>query len=105
MKSIGLFFVVSVFPLFLVSCGSGGSSDGAGGNKGADECVSRSGDTVYVNDCDFPINAIVIEPASKAFRIEANDSVTRPASTFRFGACRAPSAPVLNDDNKSIFCS
>jgi len=105
MDIINRIITISLLSSVLGACGSGGTSSSGGGGEDASSCVSRTFNTVYVNECNFDINVIVLEPGATSFHISANNASTQPASSSPFGACRAPSVPVLNSNNSSFTCN
>jgi len=109
MKSMHKYAVVFLGILFLSGCGSDGtpSSSSGGGASGADasKCVTRSLKAVYVNECDYAVNVIIFEAGATPFRINADSAKSQSSSGNSFGACRAPSMPVLNSDSSGFTCS
>jgi len=88
------------------ACSSDGtSSTGGGMGQDASSCVERTLRTVYSNDCDFDVYAIILDVGEEPFRINANRAVTRSETGNSFGACRAPSMPVLSADASTFTCS
>lgn len=87
-------------------CGSDAStSDGGGSSADASFCVTRSLRTVYTNDCEFDVNVIIFEVGAQPFEINANSAKSQPESGNSFGACRAPSVPILNASSSGFSCS
>lgn len=98
--------IVFLLAIGLSACGSDGtSSTGGGADKDASSCVTRTLRTIYTNDCEFDVNVILLETGATFFRVNANRGVTRSASGNPFGACRAPSEPILNADSSQFTCS
>lgn len=90
--------------LALSSCESGSSSSSGGSAVDAKECIKRTLATVYINECDYDVNVIILKKGEKHFKVKADDASTRSASDEDFGACKAPSIPVLSSDSKSYVC-
>ena len=107
MKNIKRTIAVSLLTAFLTACGSDGASSSSGGeiSKDASNCISRSLGTVYVNECAFDVNVILLKPGASSFNINANDAETGASGGSSFGACRAPSIPVPNTSYNSYSCS
>ncbi len=91
--------------LSLSACSDSGTSSGGGSGEDASGCVKRTFDRIYTNTCDYDVNVILLEADATAFSIDENDAVSRSSSGASFGACRAPSIPVLNDENNGYTCS
>ena len=107
MNTISRIIILGTLTTLLGACSSGGSSSsgsGGGSNQDASRCVSRTLNEVYVNECDFDINAIVFQANAKPFLINANNASTQSSGGGSFGACRAPSVPVLNAGNTGFKC-
>ena len=105
MKKIYQIASIGLATALVSGCGSDGTVSTGGAGMDASNCVTRTIKTVYANDCDFDVNAIILEAGATAFEIHANRAVTKKASGNSFGACRAPSQPVLNGDASSFTCS
>ncbi|MBX2869475.1 MAG: hypothetical protein KTR18_12410 [Acidiferrobacterales bacterium] len=106
MESLRKLLLVGAISLGLSACGSDGtSSSGGGTDKDASSCVTRTLKTVYTNDCEFDVNVILLEDGATFFRVNANRATTRSVSGNPFGACRAPSEPILNADSSQFTCS
>lgn len=92
----------------LAGCSSDATtSEGGGGGASADAsfCVERTLRTVYTNECEFDVNVIIFEPGAQPFEVNANSAKTQPESGNSFGACRAPSVPILNASSSGFTCS
>ncbi len=102
----GLYKVAAITTVVAVlsGCGSDGTSTNAGGLD-ASSCVTRTLKTVYTNDCEFAVNAILFETGATPFKINENSAKTQSSSGNSFGACRFPSVPVLNADSSNFSCS
>ena len=105
MKSIIKAFSIGVLATTVAACGSDGTSSNAGTDNDASSCVTRTLRTIYSNDCDFDVNVIVFERGAEFFLIRANRAVTKSETGNSFGACRAPSIPVLNADASNFSCT
>ncbi len=93
----------------LVAAGLAGCSDGTtssgGGGEDASDCVERTLNTIYANDCKYDVNVIIFKAGEKAFRVKGENASTRSSTGAGFGACRSPSIPVLNATHSGYTCS
>ena len=90
----------------VAGCGSDATtSEGGGSSMDASFCVERTLRTVYTNDCEFDVNVIIFEIGAQPFEVNANSAKTQPESGNSFGACRAPSVPILNASSSGFTCS
>ena len=106
MKAVTKIISVAIATMLLSACSSDGTSSSGGDvTKDASSCVARTLRTLYTNECEFDINAIILEPGANFFRINANRAETRSESGNSFGACRVPSEPILSADSASFICS
>lgn len=104
MENMYKFTAIGLVVAVMSGCGSDGTSTNAGGMD-ASSCVTRTLKTIYTNDCEFAVNAILFEPGASPFKINENSAKTQAASGNSFGACRFPSVPVLNSDSSNFSCS
>jgi hypothetical protein len=108
MKSIYSILCIGLSALLLIACGGSGTSSSNGSsssNDDASHCVSRSFGTIYVNECNFAVNVIILDDGETSFRIGSDDATTRTITDESFGACRVPSVPILNANNNGFHCS
>ena len=105
MKKFSQLLAFTLFGVVLSGCSTDSTTSSGGSGLDASKCLTRSIKTVYTNECDYDINAIILQGGAQPFLIEANSSKTRSASGNSFGACRAPSMPILSPDAGSFSCS
>lgn len=97
--------IAGLLACMLSACDSGGTSSSGGDPNEATSCVTRSLKTVYVNECEYDVNVILLEKGERHFRVKSDDASTRSVSNRKFGACRVPSIPILNSDADGFRCS
>lgn len=88
----------------LAGCSDATTSSGGGGEDASD-CITRSLNTIYTNECKYDVNVIILKAGEKAFTVRAENASTRSSTGAGFGSCRTPSIPILNASNDGYSCS
>jgi len=104
LSKISLGVLVTASTIALAGCSDGTTSSGGIGED-ASNCVERSLNTIYTNECSYDVNVIIFKAGEKAFTVRSDNASTRSSTGAGFGACRVPSIPVLNSANDGYDCS